>query len=99
MVPIRKGIISAFMMRDGLIITMCENDMSEALEPIYERVEDEHSLLRRSGDVSMLAQALLDVSVDLSIELAQAFEAEILKAESQVLVSPQVRDSTSLLIP
>lgn len=61
MVPIRKGIISAFMMRDGLIITMCENDMSEALEPIYERVEDDHSLLRRSGDVSMLAQALLDV--------------------------------------
>lgn len=61
MVPIRKGIITAFMMRDGLIITMCEHDMSEVLEPIYERVEDDHSLLRRSGDVSMLAQALVDV--------------------------------------
>ncbi|BEJ14529.1 hypothetical protein CspHIS471_0402960 [Cutaneotrichosporon sp. HIS471] len=98
MVPIRKGIISAFMMRDGLIITMCENDMSEALEPIYERVEDEHSLLRRSGDVSMLAQALLDVTVDLSIEIAQAFETEILKAESQVLVFPQLEFVRRLFI-
>lgn len=98
MVPIRKGIISAFMMRDGLIITMCENDMSEALEPIYERVEDDHSLLRRSGDVSMLAQALLDVTVDLSIEIAQAFEAEILKAESQVLVSPELEFVRRLFI-
>ncbi|KLT39689.1 hypothetical protein CC85DRAFT_288259 [Cutaneotrichosporon oleaginosum] len=98
MVPIRKGIISAFMMRDGLIITMCESDMSEALEPIYERLEDEHSLLRRSGDVSMLAQALVDVTVDLSIEIAQAFEAEILKAESQVLVSPQLEFVRRLFI-
>jgi hypothetical protein len=98
MVPIRKGIISAFMMRDGLMITMCESDMSEALEPIYERVEDDHSLLRRSGDVSMLAQALLDVTVDLSIEIAQAFEAEILKAEGQVLVSPQLEFVRRLFI-
>ena len=29
---------------------------------MYARLEDEASLLRRSGDVSMLAQALLDVS-------------------------------------
>lgn len=32
----------------------------EVLSPIYTRLEDEQSLLRRSGDVSMLAQAILD---------------------------------------
>jgi hypothetical protein len=32
------------------------------MNPIYDRLEDEQSLLRRSGDVSMLAEALLDVS-------------------------------------
>lgn len=32
----------------------------EVLAPIYHRLEDEQSLLRRSGDVSMLAEAILD---------------------------------------
>lgn len=32
----------------------------EVLSPIYTRLKDEQSLLRRSGDVSMLVQAILD---------------------------------------
>jgi len=35
--------------------------MKEVLDPIYQRLEDEQSLLRQSGDPSMLTQALLDV--------------------------------------
>ncbi|KAK4684434.1 hypothetical protein P7C73_g5743, partial [Tremellales sp. Uapishka_1] len=60
------------------------------LKPIYSRLEDEQSLLRRSGDVSMLAQAILDVVADLAIEITQDFESEILKLESSVLVDPAV---------
>ena len=41
----------------------------EMLRPIYERLEDEQSLLRRSGDASMLVQALLDISADLAVEV------------------------------
>ncbi|WVR03019.1 hypothetical protein IAU60_000008 [Kwoniella sp. DSM 27419] len=62
----------------------------EVLAPIYARLDDEQSLLRRSGDVSMLAEAILDVAVDLAIEIAQTFEAEILKLEASVLVDPQM---------
>jgi Mg2+ and Co2+ transporter CorA len=90
MVPIRKGVLSVFMMKDGTLISLCAHEIHEALEPIYERLEDEHSLLRRSGDVSMLAHALLDVTVDLAVEITQAFEEEILNAESKVLVQAQV---------
>lgn len=98
MVPIRRGIISIFMMRDGTLISIAAHEMKEAVEPIYERLEDEHSLLRRSGDVSMLAHALLDVAVDLDIEISQAFEAEILKAESRVLVQAQLEFVRHLFI-
>jgi hypothetical protein len=40
---------------------MTRKPIREVLHPVYARLEDEASLLRRSGDVSMLAQALLDV--------------------------------------
>ena len=43
------------------IITIAGKNCKEVLEPIYARLEDDTSLLRRAGDVSMLAQALLDV--------------------------------------
>ena len=45
----------------GTVITLTRREMKEVLSPIYERLEDEQSLLRQSGDSSMLAQALLDV--------------------------------------
>jgi hypothetical protein len=43
------------------MITIAGKNCKEVLNPIYDRLEDESSLLRRAGDVSMLAQALLDV--------------------------------------
>jgi len=45
----------------GTLITLTRKTIKEVLHPVYARLEDEQSLLRRSGDVSMLAQALLDV--------------------------------------
>ncbi|WVQ94602.1 hypothetical protein IAU59_001682 [Kwoniella sp. CBS 9459] len=90
MVPIRRGILSVFMLRDGTLISMDSKPTREVLAPIYGRLEDESSLLRRSGDVSMLAEAILDVAADLAIEISQTFEAEILKLEASVLVDPQM---------
>lgn len=98
MVPIRRAVISVFMLRDGTLITVSAHEVQEAFEPIYERLEDEHSLLRRSGDTSMLAHALLDVTVDLDLEISQAFESEILKAESRVLVQAQLEFVRHLFI-
>ncbi|KAK8844840.1 hypothetical protein IAR55_006690 [Kwoniella newhampshirensis] len=90
MVPIRRGILSVFMLRDGTLISMDSKPTREVLAPIYGRLADEQSLLRRSGDVSMLAEAILDTVVDLSIEISQTFESEILKLEASVLVDPQM---------
>lgn len=74
----------------GTVITIMQRPIKQMLRPIYDRLEDEQSLLRRSGDASMLAQALLDISADLAIEVSQTFEAEILRLEASVLVDPQV---------
>ena len=43
------------------MITIAGKNCKEVLGPIYDRLDDDTSLLRRAGDVSMLAQALLDV--------------------------------------
>jgi hypothetical protein len=84
MVPIRRGIISLFMTREGqpnlsswdrilttqgTIITLSQKRFREVVNPIYERLEDDQSLLRRSADVSMLAQAFLDIAADLAVEV------------------------------
>ncbi|KIR52368.1 hypothetical protein I315_05318 [Cryptococcus gattii Ru294] len=90
MVPIHRSILSIFMLRDGTLISMDAKPTKEVLSPIYTRLEDEQSLLRRSGDVSMLAQAILDTVVDLAIEVSQRFENEILKLEASVLVDPEM---------
>jgi hypothetical protein len=45
----------------GTLITIAAAPCKEVLTPIYGRLEDEQGILRRSADVSMLAQALLDV--------------------------------------
>lgn len=45
----------------GTLITMTRRKIPEVTGPIFSRLDDEHSLLRQSGDVSMLAEALLDV--------------------------------------
>ncbi|KIR25018.1 hypothetical protein I309_06128 [Cryptococcus deuterogattii LA55] len=90
MVPIHRSILSIFMLRDGTLISMDAKPTKEVLSPIYTRLEDEQSLLRRSGDVSMLAQAILDTVVDLAIEVSQRFESEILKLEASVLVDPEM---------
>ncbi|WVQ74121.1 hypothetical protein IAR50_003712 [Cryptococcus sp. DSM 104548] len=90
MVPIRRNILSIFMLRDGTLISLDAKPTKEVLAPIYARLRDEQSLLRRSGDVSMLAQAILDTVADLSIQVSQTFESEILKMEASVLVDPQM---------
>nr|XP_019048093.1 hypothetical protein I302_01858 [Kwoniella bestiolae CBS 10118]OCF27023.1 hypothetical protein I302_01858 [Kwoniella bestiolae CBS 10118] len=91
MVPIRRGILSLFMLRDGTLITMDAKPTREVLAPIYHRLEDESSLLRRSGDVSMLAQAILDLILDCNgPQISQTFESELLKLEASVLVNPQM---------
>jgi hypothetical protein len=72
MVPIRRGVMSCFMTRDGtcqsspklilgVLITVAQYPCSVILAPIYNRLEDSESLLRRSADASMLMQALVDV--------------------------------------
>lgn len=86
MVPIRRGILSIFMTRDGefcvyaarrvtdehvgTIITLTRRRFREVVNPIYERLEDDQSLLRRSADASMLAQAFLDIAADLAVEVS-----------------------------
>ncbi|KAJ9107443.1 hypothetical protein QFC21_000896 [Naganishia friedmannii] len=98
MIPLRRSVMSVFMMRDGTLITMSASPYSGILDPIYLRLENKNGLLRRTCDASMLMEALLDVVVDIAIEITQAFESEILKMEAGCLVNPQMESVRHLHI-
>nr|ODN85739.1 hypothetical protein L203_04613 [Cryptococcus depauperatus CBS 7841] len=90
MVPVQRSILSVFMLRDGTLLSMDVEPLGDVLAPIYARLQDRHSLLRRSGDVGLLAQAMLDTAADLAVEVSQQFESAILKLEASVLVDPDM---------
>lgn len=72
MVPIRRSVLSCFMLRDGTLITMSAHPYRGMLDPIYLRLENQNGILRRTSDSSMLLQALLDVG-----ELISAGEVDV----------------------
>ena len=76
------------MLDAGTVITLTRRAMKEVLSPIYERLHDEQSLLRQSGDPSMLVQALLDVCEYLT-------EGQRVAECRQLLISPS-RYSTAI---
>ncbi len=53
--------MSVFVMRDGTMLSMSASPYSGILNPIYMRLENVDGLLRRTCDVSMLLEAVLDV--------------------------------------
>lgn len=90
MIPLRRSVLSIFMLRDGTLITMSASPCAGVLDPIYLRLDQEDGLLRRTCDASMLLEALLDVVVDIAIETCKTFETEILKIEAGCLVNPEM---------
>lgn len=55
-----RGQMAGRILTTGTIITLARKPIDEVLQPIYDRLEDEQSLMRRSGDPSMLTEAILD---------------------------------------
>ncbi|CAE7178392.1 unnamed protein product [Rhizoctonia solani] len=79
-----------FLLRDGTLITIQRDPTWEFGVPIYERLRLRDTLLRSSGDASLLLQSLIDLVVDEAVKITDKYHRRILKMERDILLKPKM---------
>ncbi|KAF7311667.1 CorA-like protein [Mycena kentingensis (nom. inval.)] len=87
-----------FLCRNGTVISLHPKPSLDFTEPITERMQQAHSLLRTSSDPSMVVEALLDLVVDRILEVMDNYQDSIRELEQKVLVKPSMSTVRSLHI-
>ncbi|CAE6443351.1 unnamed protein product [Rhizoctonia solani] len=87
-----------FLLRDGTLITIHREPAWEFGVPIYERLRLRDTLLRSSGDASLLLQSLIDLIVDEAVKITDKYHRRILKMEREILLNPKMRTVRDLHI-
>jgi len=90
--------VCIFYCADNTVISFFEHSAPEVEEPILKRLRTEDTVLRESGDGSMVVQAIIDAIIDLAIPVAAAYEDAMGELELDVLQDPDISHSQSLYI-
>jgi Mg2+ and Co2+ transporter CorA len=90
--------VSIFICADNTIISFFEHSANEIEAPMLVRLNNEDTILRRSCDASMVAQAIIDAIVDLAIPVVNAYEDVMGELELDVLRDPDIHHSKALYI-
>lgn len=90
--------VAIFLMSDNTVISIFENSAADVEEPILERLKSEATILRRSGDASLILQAIIDAIVDLAIPVKEAYNSARKELQIDVLTNPSMKVSRSLHI-
>lgn len=90
--------VCMFLCADNTIISFFEHSAPEVEEPILKRLNTKDTVLRRSGDCTMIAQAIIDAIIDLAIPVVAAYEDAMGELELDVLRDPDITHSQSLYI-
>jgi Mg2+ and Co2+ transporter CorA len=90
--------VCIFMCSDNTVISFFEHSAPEIEEPIMKRLNTEDTIIRRSGDASMIVQAMIDAIIDLAIPVVAAYEDAMGELELDVLRDPDISHSQSLYI-
>ncbi|CAI6341215.1 unnamed protein product [Periconia digitata] len=90
--------VSVFLCADNTVISFFEHSAPEVEEPILRRLNRENTILRRSGDNSMIAQAIIDAIIDLAMPVVAAYEDAMGELELDVLRDPGITHSQQLYI-
>jgi hypothetical protein len=90
--------VCVFYCADNTVISFFEHSAPEIEEPIIKRLNTEDTILRESGDGSMVVQAIIDAIIDLAIPVVAAYEDAMGELELDVLQDPDISHSQSLYI-
>lgn len=88
--------VSAFLTADGTVITIFEHSGNDVLQPILARLQSSQTVVRSSNDPSMLLQAVIDTTVDLSLPISKAVAEIFDDLERAVLYNPRIPQSKQL---
>ena len=88
--------VSAFLTADGTVITIFEQSGKDVFEPILDRLQSAQTVVRSSNDPSMLLQAVIDTTVDLSLPISKAVAEIFDELERAVLYNPRIPQSKQL---
>lgn len=90
--------VSVFVTADNTVISFFEHSAAEVEGPILRRLNTKDTVLRRSGDSSMIVQAIIDAIVDLAVPVVVAYEDAMGELELDVLRDPDINHSRLLYI-
>ncbi|KAB5517532.1 hypothetical protein GE09DRAFT_1045293 [Coniochaeta sp. 2T2.1] len=90
--------VSIFITSDNTVIAFFENSADDVEVPILTRLNSPSTILRQSCDASMVAQAIIDVIIDMAIPVQVAYADVIGDIELDVLTRPSIQQSRSLYI-
>ncbi|KAH6615219.1 putative cora family metal ion transporter [Boeremia exigua] len=90
--------VSIFLQSDNTIVSFFEHSADVIEEPILKRLQSSETVLRQSGDASMVMHAIIDGIVDLAIPITTAYEDSIAELELDVLTGPTIAHSKALYI-
>jgi Mg2+ and Co2+ transporter CorA len=90
--------VSMFLMADNTLISFFEHSAPDVELPILERLSSEETMLRSSGDASLLMQAVIDAIVDLALPVKDAYNKARKELQVDVLTTPSIQTSRSLHI-
>jgi len=89
--------VSLFLMKDGTVISMFENDGSSVIQPILHQVSEARTLARESEDASYLLNLLIDAVVDMAYpvvdaytELLHSFEDKVMKGQPAAAITREL---------
>ncbi|KAF8709447.1 CorA-like Mg2+ transporter protein, partial [Rhizoctonia solani] len=86
-----------FLLRDGTLISINQNTSKPFGASVADRLRVRDTVLRSSGDASLLLEGLLDLVVDDAVEVDKYHDA-ILKAERTILLKPNMKTVRGPLI-
>ncbi|KAI8910643.1 hypothetical protein DFJ77DRAFT_512571 [Powellomyces hirtus] len=88
--------INIFLMRDGTMISIFQNDGETATLPLYTRLEEEGTLLRNAEDASFLLFSLMDIATDHFFPILDAYKNQLDLLEAYVLQEPKAEATQEL---
>ncbi|TGJ88406.1 hypothetical protein E0Z10_g303 [Xylaria hypoxylon] len=90
--------VAMFITSDNTVIAFFEQSADNVEEPILARLKSPTTILRKSCDASMVAQALIDAIIDMAIPVTACYADIVGDLEVDVLTHPNIKHTKNLYI-
>lgn len=90
--------VAMFITSDNTVIAFFEQSADDVEKPILARLASPTTILRKSCDASMVAQAIIDAIIDMAIPVTSCYRDVIEDLELDFFINPKVTDTKYLYI-